>query len=95
VIASSYGWAIAAIALVVFLGLAMWWLRQQQLREIARVEAEAGRLAAERETRASEAARKVEDEGAKRREEIRADRPESPLIRVHDDRPPPVPPAAA
>ena len=92
---SSYGWAIAALALVAFLGIAIWVIRRGKREAVSAAESEAGRLAAERETRASEAARKVEGEGATRREGIRADRAESPLIRLHDDRPPPGPAAAA
>ncbi len=39
-LASSYGWAALALAILAILAVAIWWLRQQQLREIARARAE-------------------------------------------------------
>ncbi|MDZ4373069.1 MAG: hypothetical protein U1C74_16820 [Phenylobacterium sp.] len=75
--------ATAALAGAVLAGilLALWWYRRSAVRqERMRYRLEA----ADRARRAAEAARRIEGEGAKAREAITADTPESPHLRVRD-----------
>jgi hypothetical protein len=84
--ASSYGWAAVVLGILLILGALLYALRAMRNRAVDAARTEAALIGADQVGRASEAARKIEGAGAKRREGIGADRPDSPLIRVRGDR---------